>query len=564
MTKANLTIKNINDNNFRIGKAIRGKGTEIISADEQFIDQWGLNPTNYRYSENLTKLTEKLSKEDNLNSLYIKRIRVGCGNDGVTYHCDRGATSPYTIQELYDTKFKGIEDVCIMKRHSEVHGLISISKYTKDLESQQELMVDLFALVDTNFEIEEMDTCDYDLDITDDTLDTNGNYSNYTLVHGENSIVQNTHICEYVNGTPNNHSSCVDEDFWIGNDCTYEADLKPYLLELDPKEEVTVYRNDDEDWHVGESLFEQVLYISYFDEGYEDDDDLNEEVFYVLASNNSDKDLIEKIVEVLNSYVESFSVTSYIYNELEIGGYSDQTEFYNDGIVNNRLVELIYEDIYDLKEDIENSIPSEDFTDANIKVAFAKAYKEMMSDKMKIKDDLTVAVTPVAMRMVTDKGDETPIEYKHLKLIKKLENRFGYTLVRTSVSNNIETIAWAIKMDTEEYHFDILEVIINDINEEETLSDFIVGAVDAINKRKVAKISQAELYESASRIFVGIDDSLDSGNCSFGTEQFVLKHHIDTKSVGGIRGDALLDMELSNFTKRAVMQAIIAHGGIAC
>ena len=64
-------------------------------------------------------------------------------------------------------------------------------------------------------------------------------------------------------------------------------------------------------------------------------------------------------------------------------------------------------------------------------------------------------------------------------------------------------------------------------------------------------------------MFVGFEDSLKSGNCKFGTEQFIAKHHIDTNKIGGIRGDILLDMELSSFTKRAVNQAMIVHGNVA-
>jgi hypothetical protein len=60
-----------------------------------------------------------------------------------------------------------------------------------------------------------------------------------------------------------------------------------------------------------------------------------------------------------------------------------------------------------------------------------------------------------------------------------------------------------------------------------------------------------------------IQDSLGSGNCKFGTDAFIAKHHIDTSKIGGIRGDVLLSLENSNFTKRAVMQAITSHGGAA-
>jgi len=127
----------------------------------------------------------------------------------------------------------------------------------------------------------------------------------------------------------------------------------------------------------------------------------------------------------------------------------------------------------------------------------------------------------------------------------------------------MEQTAWAIKKDSEEYHFDILAVIAEDIEEKVTLKEFIRDALLALEKRKLEKVSQAELFEKASRVFVGVEDSISAGNCQFGTNQFTLKHHINTSIIGGIRGDALLEMEFSNFTKRAVMQALTRLGGAA-
>ena len=49
---------------------------------------------------------------------------------------------------------------------------------------------------------------------------------------------------------------------------------------------------------------------------------------------------------------------------------------------------------------------------------------------------------------------------------------------------------------------------------------------------------------------------MESGNCKFGTMQFVSKHGIDLNKIGAIRGDYLLSIENSNFTMRAVSQAI--------
>lgn len=178
-------------------------------------------------------------------------------------------------------------------------------------------------------------------------------------------------------------------------------------------------------------------------------------------------------------------------------------------------------------------------------------------------DDLKVELTLTPMFCSVKKADSVE-KYNHLKILKAMERRFGYELVQTVVSENINTLAWALRKDGEEYHFDIVEVIVNDLEGEATLREFIMSALEALVKRKIERLSQAELFEKASHVFIGIDDSLKSGNCSFGTSQFIAKHHIDTSKIGGIRGDVLLQMESSNYTMRAVSHAIASHGGAVC
>jgi len=560
MNTNQITKHNIRENGFRIGKSIRGKGTEIFSADEHIIDQWSLSPTSYRYFTHFSNVMRYVYGEKDIDSLYVRRITIKDGEDSKRFSFDNKETSQrvFNVKELFENNFKDVEDILIYKEHNVLHGYVSLSKYKKDLDSQKELMVDLFALVGASFSVDGMDTDDWDLDINDETHDISGHRSDYSLVHGENEIVQNTSICEYVEGKPDNHNSLVDEDFW---NFTYEECMKTYLMELDPKEELTVYHRKGKDWYVGETLHTQDLYITYFDEDSCEVGEVEEDTFFVLAKIGDNKELIKKFVDVLNGYREDFSLNSYINNELEIGGYDNQTDFCNDGIVNQDLVELIYEDKGDLKNQIVESISS--WKKEDIKQEFMTAYQKAIDANVKVDDDLTVTISTVPMQMVTDVGEVEVTKYNHLKSLKKLGSRFGYELVKTNVSQDITTSAWAIKIDEEEYHFDIASVISDAVNEEVPFLDFINNAIESLYKRKTEKLSQSALFEKASHVFVGINDSLESGNCSFGTDQFIMKHHIDTKKIGGIRGDLLLEMELSNFTKRAVMQAIICHGAVA-
>ena len=117
--------------------------------------------------------------------------------------------------------------------------------------------------------------------------------------------------------------------------------------------------------------------------------------------------------------------------------------------------------------------------------------------------------------------------FNHLAIINRLAKKYNYELVNTYVLENIEIKSWSIKKDDEEYHFNILEVIVDDINENVSLKDFILKALSSIEKRKIEKIKKADLYEKASKVFIGISDSLNSGNCELGTKQFIAKHKIE-------------------------------------
>ena len=131
-----------------------------------------------------------------------------------------------------------------------------------------------------------------------------------------------------------------------------------------------------------------------------------------------------------------------------------------------------------------------------------------------------------------------------------------FELVKSAISADDSNITWAIKKDNEEYHFSPLNLIYFDEEGEQDVKEFAENALHAIEKRKIAKLSEKELYEKASRVFISVEDSLKSGNCKFGTETFIARHGIDLNKIGGIRGDYLLNIEKSNFTTRAVQYAI--------
>lgn len=73
--------------------------------------------------------------------------------------------------------------------------------------------------------------------------------------------------------------------------------------------------------------------------------------------------------------------------------------------------------------------------------------------------------------------------------------------------------------------------------------------IDRIIKTKL----QGRLKEVAEHVWVTFSDSIKAGNCEFGSRQFVERNHINLNELGAIRGDALLEMEDSDFTRRIIL-----------
>ena len=533
MTAKELSIKNIEDNGFRTGRAIRSVGTEIIRGDSRIAY---FNSVTGSSLERRLRVKESL-EDENFENLYISYVVIESNSDEKNIVLSKGDEIP-SLEELYENNFQGLSEISIYKRYPEPVGVVPLSKFGKDLYSQQELMVKVYSLIGLEIDIDGMDTSDYDLDNTDDTLDTSYYNNDYSLVHGDNAIVLNTSNSTYVNGRANNYNYSVDTDFW---NFTYKEELKPFLAEIDPDGEATVYHRKGKDWYIAATLSEQEINISYYDKTYSDVDD---EVFYVLAKSTNSKKLVSDVVNIIDSFKKDYDNRSFIYNELEIGGYGDNPEYYNQSIVNNDVVDFIYDDKQDLLEEIKSSIS---FGKEEISSSFSKAYNNAIYSHCDILDDLTVVIT----RFDEDKSTK----YNQLKILKRMGKKNGWEVKKTALPGS-SVKEWAIIMGDEEYHFDIVELIVDIELLNTDLRMFLRDVMVALQKRREERIKEKDLYSKAKMVFVGVSDSLDSGNCNFGTRDFINRHNINTNVTGGIRGDVLLDMESTSYTKRAVIMAI--------
>lgn len=514
MNAKQITIRNITDNGYVIGKTIKGKGLEIFEADSIVY---------YSYFDvSKQKLSEKLDKYKD-SKLYVN-----------SYKCKNSVKSSSELKIPFEDFNIDLDllDFLTIKKEGEFLGYISISKYKSDKDSQIQLCRDLLKLkqIETRDEIiYSYYDMDYDDNVKSFTSDSRNNYwdGHYLLEYG-NNYTTTPDDSIYFDGRMNNYNDSEIVD--------YVFDEGGYLKEIDPDESICVYHRKYKDWYIGYSLYQTDMHLSYKDE----DDYESEYISFITYKEN--RELLEKVKNFLKSEKEDLEMRSFINNEL------DEENSYRETDIDFKVINLCYDDVSSLKNEIYEKI---EWNYTNISIEFLKAYRTAIDSKFKIREDLKIEVEKYSQF-----EDTTYHIYNHLALLKKLEKRYNYQMIQSFVSNSIQTIAWAIKQDEDEYHFNIAEVISDDINGEKSLKEFIVEALEALEKRRLEKITQKELYEKAARVFVSVDDSLESGNCKFGTMQFISKHGIDLNKIGAIRGDYLLSIENSNFTQRAVSNAM--------
>lgn len=532
MNAKELTLKNIQDNSFVAGKSVKGKGLEVFEANRRIM---------YIYKDFSDKVIsnfkELITKYDASRLFVSSYYRNGIWSGNKTFE-----NQDMTFQEFYDLVLSCKEEVnqFSIELRGEFLGYVSVSKYNSSKDSQAELLMDLLKLEGTevygDFHYDYWDH-EGDSSVLEFESDSEGSYYNgdYYLVHG-NKVCEDTDECIYIDGRMDNYNES-EMDF-------FEIDESGWLKEIDPNESISVYHRKSKDWYIGYSLDSREMVCNYKDEDYTYEKDKCEEESIYFYEYKENKELLEKVTDALKSIKEDLENRCFIANEL------DEDYDYRESDIYLKTVEFIYDNTDTLKEDIMNKIS----WDANsIKIELNSVYTDIINSKYKVLDDFKVEV-----EHTRDCDDSIFTTYNHLCLIKRLSTKLNYELVYSLIPGT-NTSSWAIKRDEEEYHFNLINLIASVELDEQTIRDFLETAITAIEKRKLMKIEEAELLAKASKVFVGISDSLSSGNCEMGTNQFVNKHLIDTKTIGGIRGDVLLEMEKSNFTLRAVHYALTHH-----
>lgn len=185
-----------------------------------------------------------------------------------------------------------------------------------------------------------------------------------------------------------------------------------------------------------------------------------------------------------------------------------------------------YDQILTIMEDM--TIPT--FLDIN---------KALEKNFVTVEDDLTITIDPTGNNATTHNG---------LKDLKEEGQRHGLELVYSNLLVSSTDQTWGLKNeDGEEYHYIIADII---SSQPEKLIQKAISAFDARQKLKTG------IFKDLDKVFVGIDDSIDAGNCQAGTMEFLKRHNLDPKKIGGIRADELLNIKTDKFTKAVVLNRL--------
>lgn len=516
MTALEITQQTINNNDFRLDDISNLKCVDIFSADTKLVS----GVVTYR----IDNIIELISSHE-FENLYVHDIIM-----------TNNVKQPSNIKLFIDHDFTNVSFISIYEKHPIPIGVLDLTTYDGSYNSQTQLIEDLFKLsgiyiheefVEYNYELYLDDVLEFDSRNHCDEWHS----KNYCLTHGDSKYALDIRhdLTDNIDGRLTYYNELEVSNFW---DFTYNDYVKPLLCELDPDDTIAVYHRSGKYWYVTYTLLERDVKITHLTDDGELIDD-----WYVALTYQTNPKLLHLIRDRLISIRDELTIKSYVTNHIM----NENNNNYDTTIVNHDLLSLLYgEDLYELTDAIYDNISwdLDKFEESFTQLYYQENYKHMSTS-----DDLSIVLS-------TFDGDKT---YDHLQRIKRFGNTLNYELIKSD-------LLWVIKKDSHEYHFDILEVLTNDITNTESLHDFVKYVLQQLFKRQQERISDSELFDKASKIFVSCDDSIESGNCKIGTQQFMLENYDLMSGFGGIRGDVLLNISNTKYTKRAVYQAILSHG----
>ena len=515
MNALEITEQNIKEFGFVVGKKVRCKGTELWKQARYVsrMSPWAMKEA---------KQVELFKSRTNRDDLYVSEIKL---EDGTRYVFDENMIQASldrfnvkdTIARVVDG-LRGIQEVEFSALPEMVTDSFKLSGYKSDRDSQADLFSDLVDLNGGKYG--EFYDYYYDKpDCMEFEKESNGDYS---LVWGENTV-EESGDCVYVDGRMNNYNHMVNSDFWnfdMGDD-------NEYFKEIDPDDKICIYHRKGKDWYIGYNIEQEENVFSFIN----DDGEVEEEEIYYFTI-NEDRELLDKMVDIVSGWKKDQEVKSKINNMLRIGAYDSSDEYYG-GSFNLKILNREFEDMYELRYEIADRVDYSIETD----VAVENAYEQYLESNM------------IDMKLFG--------KYSHLLTIKALAEADGKELVYTKVGEFTDDKKYAIAYKGHENHFSLTELF------ESYPKKVYLEASTGLSAKLNFLYKDSIVRAKAKGVFVSLEDSYSGGNCRTGTASFCARHGIDTTKIGGIRGDALLELDFSSFTRQAVMAAVKNHQPMA-
>jgi len=528
MDKQEMTRENIKNAGYTPGRSVKGKGTEVFSRSA-YIYHGYMDSESTSLEDKSRKRLFHAIKRYGKDNLFIKEITINTGNGEKSFDFKGKyikSLEMFPVKKLLDSNLEGVSFISVYTL-PEFKTYVKMSKYDSSLESQQDMIKDLIWNAEGKEVIGEFLESSYDeLDCTIEFSNTvnrshpgwiyNGDY---TLFHGPVVCLDSNEV-EQIDGRMDAYNDRVLDDFW---NFTMDGDPFDYI---DPEEKVSVYARKCKNWYVTSGMEQQEVSISF----KQDDGEIVESKFWYFTE-TATKELVEKVEKYAREMKDSLEIESFIANEIDyIMSEGDGDEWFTPTFNKDILVEDGgIDDIQSVGDEIMAYVDWKNKKPYNVMVA--QAYEKYLLDNMDEKGILFE-------------------RFKHLQKLREIVEGGGDALIYSNVTPFSSELQYAIKHKKEEYHFMLGELF------NTTPKKLYKKALKSLAKRKTEKMEHNLLLKESKKVFIGVTDSTESGNCESGTEFFCSEHNIDTKKIGGIRGDKLLELACDQFTRRAVIYKI--------
>ena len=530
MNKDEITRRNIQECGYYLGKAVRGKGTQVLDRPRHICTEWSLDSEDKDLVEIYKKeICEKIEKYG-VDKVFIQEIRITTGTGSQSFNFEgqhMASRNRFPVAKMLEDNFNGVEYVSVYSIPV-LKAYVKMSSFNASLGSQQDMVRKLIYDAEGRSGIDCFTDSSYDE--MDNQISFSSRYSDnstweyngdYTLFHGPSICADDSEV-ERIDGRIYNYNEAAVDDFW--NFTIVDED--PFSW-VDPDNRVSVYARKGKDWYVTSGVVHEQIFLTYRDENGELVED---EEFWYFA-NTADDELVGEVERLVRNMKTEVEVRSIINNELHYGNWSGYADYEHNSICNYILLAKHFseDELEELRWEILDLVDWK--TNGPPESMVEKAYEKFMLSNIDDKEWLFG-------------------KYRHLEQLRRIVEDEGKELVYSQVIEFSEHKQWAIKYKNEEYHFFLSELYKTGPRK------FYEIVSSNIAKRRSEKIEKDTLMRKAARVFVGLEDSVNSGNCKSGTKAFCDRFDIDTVKIGGIRGDTLLALDYSPFTRRAVAMAV--------